>query len=97
MMFTMSADVQDEALLSQARDRAQHLVESLTSDRVSLEGASWAGGAAVCEEAAEAARQVMRQIETELRQPASPFCREKGDADVAPTGFPKPASENSHP
>jgi hypothetical protein len=60
----------DRALLEQARQRAGRLLDGVTSDVESLRGAgsesAYADGAALCEQLADAARELIAHLDSEL-------------------------------
>lgn len=70
-----TSDSDDEAMLRQARDRAEKVLNTVGGDLDSLRAAgsdaNYADGAALCEQVAEATRQLMAQLDADLRQAQS--------------------------
>ena len=72
----MQNNESDRQLLEQARDRAGRLLDGVTSDLEALRAAGsdavYADGAALCDEVAEAARQLLAHLDAEIAQPPNP-------------------------
>ena len=66
----MQNEESDKLLLEQARQRAGRLLDGVTSDLESLRAvgsdAAYADGAALCDEVADAARQLLAHLDAEI-------------------------------
>lgn len=71
-MSTSENDLSDEHVLEHARDRAQSLSNAVGGDldalRAAASDAAYAQGASLCEEVADATRQLMAQLDADLKQ-----------------------------
>ena len=72
----MSPGDSDELMLQQARERARGLLHAVGGDLDALRAAAsesaYAEGAALCQDVAEATRQLLAQLEADAVHPTSP-------------------------